>query len=109
MYPQESQMDSLANNIRRVGGVPTKQPAVDPKKSTRATPDIGRIHQAVEGGHITSEEGVDLNPKYNPSNKRYNSIQASKIKAKERDPSGERAKNLDLQNKRKARLKNGGN
>jgi hypothetical protein len=62
---------------------------------------------AVQAGHITAEEGMDLNPKYNPANKRYNSIQASKIKAKDRDPSGERSKNLALKNKRKARLSGG--
>jgi hypothetical protein len=107
MYPQESQMDALANQIRRVGGVPTKQPASDPKKYTRATPDIGRIHNAVRGGHITVEEAVDLNPKYDPAKKNYNNIQSYKINARDRDPSGERAKNLAQQKKRKARLKDG--
>jgi len=109
MYPQSSQMDELANNIRRVGGVPTKQAPVDPKKHTRATPDIGRIHNAVRGGHITEEEAVDLNPKYDPAKRNYNNIQSYKVNAKDRDPSGERAKHLAQQKKRKARLKSGGN
>lgn len=105
MYPQESQMDALANSIRRVGGVPTKQEPVNPKKHTRATPDIGRVHNAVRGGHITVEEAVDLNPKYDPAKKNYNNIQSYKINAKDRDPSGERAKNLAQQKKRKANSK----
>ena len=110
MYPNEFQLNELANRIREAGRVPTKPNVVgDPRHGVRATPDIGRIHIAVEGGHISAEEGADLNPRYKPENKRYNSTQASKIRARERDPEGERSKRHALYQKRKARLNNGGN
>ena len=78
-------LDTLANDIRRAGGIshiaPVKPPQVtDPKKGTRATPDLGRLHIAFKEGHITKEEAEDLNPKYATTPRKQLVIHAGQIK-----------------------------
>ena len=84
-------LDTLANDIRRAGGIshiaPVKPPQVtDPKKGTRATPDLGRLHIAFKEGHITKEEAEDLNPKYGKASLRTLGKHATKIRKLEKDP-----------------------
>jgi len=67
-------------------------------------PDIGRVHMAVQGGHISVEEGVDLNPKYDPAKKKYNDTQATKIRTYDRDPEGVKDKRRVIANRRKERI-----
>jgi hypothetical protein len=88
------QLQALADAIRGSAGMPRKYP--DAKKGTHRKPSQGRIHAAVKGGHITTEEAVDLNPKYNPSRTEYNDD-----KARPRDPAKQRASVKKYQAKKK--------
>jgi hypothetical protein len=85
MNPNEDQFAALAARIREVGSRPVK-PERDPKKGTHRTPSIGRVHAALEGGHINLEEAQDLNPKYDPSKKLHNYTMMKKSEYADRDP-----------------------
>ena len=84
------QLNDLANDIRRAGGIAPKPPhpsqAQNPKKGTRFTPDLGRVHIALTEGHITQEEAEDLNPKYATTPRKQLVIHAGQIKKFEKDP-----------------------
>jgi hypothetical protein len=90
------QLQALADAIRVSAGMPRKY--TDPKKGTHRKPSQARVHRAVKGGHITEEEAVDLNPKYDPSRIEYN-----KDIARQRDP----AKQLASVKRHQAKKKNG--
>jgi hypothetical protein len=81
-------LEKLSNNIKAAA-----KGNVSFKLQTRDLPPaIGRIHDAVEGGHITVEEGMDLNPNYNPENRKKNQMASSNIRQYE--------KNLDVTRKK---------
>jgi hypothetical protein len=83
------QLNELANKIRAAGGKPSQpaHPSVKPRqKKVIYKPSLGNVHLAVQYGHINLEEAQDLNPKYDPSRKKFNSTQASKEKRFDRDP-----------------------
>ena len=99
-------MEKLASNIRAAG----RGESHFKIQTKDRPPAIGRIHMAVEGGHISEEEGRDLNPKYDPSKKKHNQIMASNVRKHEKNPEGTRKKLREEYYRRKARKQgtNGG-
>jgi hypothetical protein len=89
------QLQAVADAVRVSAGMPRKYP--NPKKGTHRIPSQGRVHAAVKGGHITEEEAVDLNPKYDPSRTEYNND-----KARPRDPAKQNASVKKYKAKKKA-------
>jgi len=89
------QLSELANRIRVAGGKDPQpaHPAVRAAMgNVHSRPALGNVHIAYEGGRINLEEAQDLNPKYDPSKKKQNQINAIQQRNNDKNPIGEKAK-----------------
>ena len=103
------QLNDLANKIRAAGGK-ASQPAHPAVRAAfggvRYRPAIGNVHMAYEGGHINLEEAQDLNPKYDPSQKKRNQINAIQQRNYDLDPIREKQKRRQTPSAKKKRKDN---
>jgi hypothetical protein len=100
------QLNELANKIRVAGGK-APQPAHPAVRAAvggvHYKPALGNVHMAYEGGHINLEEAQDLNPKYDPSKKKQNTINAIQQRNMDNNPIAEKTKRREYHAKKKGR------
>ena len=100
------QLNELANKIRAAGGKPGQpvHPAIRASVGQRRyRPAIGNVHLAYEGGHINLEEAQDLNPKYDPSQKKRNQLNAIQQRNYDLNPLQEKEKRRNTPSAKKKR------
>ena len=96
-----AQLNAVADQVRAAGGKGST-PAIA-SVSVHTRPALGNVHMAYEGGHISLEEAQDLNPKYDPSKKRQNQINAIQQRNNDKNPIGEKAKRREFYVKKKGK------